>query len=70
MSKSLEALQIPDKTRHYVKSVMNPIMEQLVFKLIQEQPENPAEYMYEYFQKVLGIHDKLLAEITALKVRG
>ena len=68
MSKSLDSLNIPEKTKHYVKHVINPVLEDLVTKLVKDQPENPSQYMYEHLRNATGVHDELLAENRRLKV--
>ena len=69
MSRSLDSLNIPDKTKHYVKMILNPLLEDLVTKLIRDQPENPAQYMYDLLGQVSGVHAALEREVARLKVR-
>lgn len=68
MSRSLDSLNIPDKTKQYVKTILNPLLEDLVTKLIRDQPENPAQYMYDLLGQVSGVHAALEREVATLKV--
>ena len=68
MSRRLDAFDIPDKTKTYVRMVLNPFLEELVHILIKDQPVNPSQFIYEYLQKTLHVVDELKQEIQNLEV--
>lgn len=68
MSRRLDAFDLPEKTKIYVKSVLNPFLEEIVRELMTNQPANPTEYMYDFLKKSLHVDDELVREIERLKV--
>jgi hypothetical protein len=68
MSRRLDAFEIPDKTKAYVKSTLNPFLEGVVLDLIRDQPSDPARYMYDCLRKTLHVDEELRNEIESQKV--
>ena len=55
-SKSLNRINIPEKTKRYVLDVVNPLLQDLVHVLIRDQPDNPVQYLFDYLRVHPDVH--------------
>ena len=44
----LDKLRIPEEEKRYIRENINPILEEMVAKILVDKPEDAAEYMYQY----------------------
>jgi len=60
--------------QEYLDNKVKPILENLVFQIICEKPENPVDFMINWLQKTggynpNGLTDKEMDELNMLKVQ-
>lgn len=55
-SKSLNSLDVPEKTKQYVLDVINPLLQDLVHVLLRDQPENAPQYLFHHLRRHPAVH--------------
>lgn len=68
MSRSLDNLNLPEKTKQYIHQILNPLLEELVKLAVREQPPNLAQFFFDHLRKHEQVHDTLANEVERLKV--